>query len=72
MEARRIQWEGIQLYAGIDLHKHKWVVSIRSRTKHLTTFIAPPIKEKLVETLNKKWQSAKIKRSDLFLSIKFN
>ena len=61
MEARQIEWDGIQLYAGLDLHKNKWTITVRTKTKHLITFTAPPIKEKLVETFFKKWPKAKIK-----------
>jgi len=60
METLRTDWNGVELYAGIDLHKKKWVVSIKTKTQYLTTFIAPPIKEKLVETFKRKWPSAKI------------
>jgi len=60
METTTTNWQDIQLYAGIDLHKNKWVVTIRTVTNHLVTFVAPPIKEKLVYTLEKRWPSAKI------------
>lgn len=60
MKTSTTDWEGIQLYAGIDLHKTRWVVTVRTRETTLRTFVAPPEKEKLVETFRKKWPSAKI------------
>ena len=58
MKTSTTDWEGVQLYAGTDLHKTRWVVTVRTRETTLRTFVAPPEKEKLVETFRKKWPSA--------------
>jgi len=60
MKTKTTEWQNIQLFAGIDLHKNKWVVTVRTATTHLVTFVAPPMKEKLAQTLKKRWPSAKI------------
>jgi len=60
MKTETTNWQDIQLYAGIDLHKNKWVVTVRSGSNHLTTFVAPPLKEKLFYTFQNRWPAAKI------------
>jgi hypothetical protein len=61
METEFTQWQDLQLYAGIDLHKNKWVVTVRTDSGHINTFVCQPDENKLLKTLQSKWHSAKIK-----------
>jgi transposase len=61
MRTESTQWQDLQLYAGIDLHKNKWVVTVRTDSRHINTFVCPPDENKLLKTLQSKWHSAKIK-----------
>lgn len=61
MRTESTQWQDLQLYAGIDLHKNKWVVTVRTDSCHINTFVCPPDEGKLLKTLQNKWQAAKIK-----------
>jgi hypothetical protein len=39
MKAQLQDWNNQVLYAGIDLHKNKWVTSVRTEEVHLKTFL---------------------------------
>jgi transposase len=61
MKTEFTQWQDIQLYAGIDLHKNKWVVTVRTDSCYINTFVCLPDEYKLLKTLQNKWHAAKIK-----------
>ena len=61
METKQINWDNFQLYAGIDLHKNKWVITVKTKESYLTTFVIPPSEEILLKTFQHKWAGAKIK-----------
>lgn len=60
METEDTRWQDLQLYAGIDLNKNKWVVSVRTQSCHITTFVCSPEEEKLLKTFHNKWPAANI------------
>lgn len=61
MGTKHMNWESFQLYAGIDLHKNKWVITVRTKESYITTFVIPPSAEILLRTFHHKWPGAKIK-----------
>jgi transposase len=61
MENQITQWEEQTLYAGIDLHKTKWVVTVRTTTVVLKTFVTNPDKEVLLKTFLHLYPGAKIR-----------
>ncbi|MBO8132060.1 MAG: IS110 family transposase [Candidatus Marinimicrobia bacterium] len=54
-------WTGQTLFIGIDLHRKKWSVTIRSKHCEHKSFVAPPEKEKLVKTLKAHFPGAQFK-----------
>jgi len=54
-------WSGQSLYVGIDLHKRKWVVTVRTLDLELKTFTTPADKQVLLTSLQKGWPGAKMK-----------
>ncbi|MCH8068769.1 MAG: hypothetical protein IID16_05805 [Candidatus Marinimicrobia bacterium] len=54
-------WSGQSLYVGIDLHKRKWVVTVRTHELELKTFTTPADKQVLLTTLKKEWLGARMK-----------
>jgi len=60
MPEKLIDWTGQMLYAGIDLHKSKWVITVRTLDTILKTFVCPPEKEVLLKSFQHQWPGAKI------------
>jgi len=60
MEKQRDYWKNKILYAGIDLHKNKWVTSVRTSEVLLKTFVTEPDKQILLRTFHHLWPGAKI------------
>jgi transposase len=61
MEQPRQHWLNEQLYLGLDLHKHKWVVTVRTQDVHLKTFVSTADKEILLKSLTNNWPGAKMR-----------
>jgi len=51
-------YQGKDLYVGIDMHKKRWVVTIRTRDLELRTFSANPSAAKLLEHLQRNYSGA--------------
>lgn len=60
MERQRLDWKDKILFAGIDLHKNKWVTSVRTSEVLLKTFVTEPDKQILLRTFLHIWPGAKI------------
>lgn len=60
METRRQNWNKQTLFAGIDLHKNKWVVTVRTPEVILKTFTTEPDKQILMKTFQNNWSGARI------------
>lgn len=54
------QWGNQRLYAGLDIHSTKWVVTVRTQELQLKTFVVPPGKEVLLRTFRHLWPGAQI------------
>ena len=54
-------WSGQRLFVGVDLHKTKWVATVRSRDLHLKTFTTLGSKEVFIKTLNNQFPGAQFK-----------
>lgn len=52
-EQRQLDFRGQKFYIGIDVHKNKWVVSIRSNKLELKTFSMSPNPEDLSKFMNR-------------------
>ena len=60
MSKNRVKdWTGQHLFVGIDLHKRKWVITVRSKEVELKSFVSPPEREKLVKTLKSYFPGAR-------------
>jgi transposase len=53
-------WTNQVLFAGIDLHKNKWVITVRTQDVILKTFVSLPEKEVLLRSLQHQWSGAEI------------
>lgn len=53
-------WTGQTLYCGIDVHKAKWVVTVRTREVQLKTFVTEASKEILLKSFRHLYSGAKI------------
>jgi transposase len=53
-------WAGQTLYAGIDVHKAKWVVTVRTREVQLKTFVTEADKEILLKSFRHLYSGATI------------
>jgi transposase len=60
MEHKSMDWKNQTLYAGIDLHRDKWVVTVRTRDVALKTFTTDSDKNILLRTFEHQWPGAKI------------
>jgi transposase len=60
MEEPKQTWNKQTLYAGIDLHKNKWVVTVRTPDVILKTFTTEPDKQVLLKTFQNHWSGAQI------------
>lgn len=60
MNITRVTWAGQKLYCGIDVHKAKWVVTVRTIEVQLKTFVAAPSKEILLKSLRHLYPDAVI------------
>jgi len=60
MERTQTDWTGQTLYAGIDLHKKKWVISVRTRDMYLKTFVTNSDQEILLKSFRNNWPGAEI------------
>ena len=54
-------WKGETLYVGIDLHKKKWVVTVRTFDLELKTFTTIADKNILLKSLHNGWHGARFK-----------
>jgi hypothetical protein len=54
-------WEGHNLYVGIDVHKNKWVVTVRTEELELKTFVTVGKSNLLVKALLRNWPGARFK-----------
>jgi transposase len=61
MEQQPEHWSHQTLYAGIDLHRNKWVNTVRTTEVVLKTFVTSPDKEVLLRTFEHHWPGATIK-----------
>ena len=61
MEQPQQHWLNEQLYVGLDLHKNKWVVTVRTQDVHLKTFVSTADKEVLLNSLANNWPGAKMR-----------
>ena len=61
MEQPQQHWLNEQLYVGLDLHKNKWVVTVRTQDVHLKTFVSTSDKEVLLNSLANNWPGAKMR-----------
>ncbi|NQV13886.1 IS110 family transposase [bacterium] len=52
-EAKQIDFDGQNIYVGIDVHKKSWQVSIYTEQFEHKTFTQPPVSEKLVSYLQR-------------------
>jgi len=50
MNTQSTDWTGQTLYAGIDIHKSKWVTTVRTRDLQLKTFVTGADKQALLKT----------------------
>jgi hypothetical protein len=50
MNGLRKDWTGQTVYCGIDVHKAKWVVTVRTRDVQLKTFVTEADKETLLKS----------------------
>jgi hypothetical protein len=60
MNRARQDWTGQILYAGIDVHKAKWVVTVRTREVQLKTFVTEADKEILLKSFRHLYSGAAI------------
>ncbi|MCP4633836.1 MAG: IS110 family transposase [candidate division Zixibacteria bacterium] len=60
MKNAQTDWTGQTLYAGIDLHKKKWVISVRTRDLYLKTFVTNSDQEVLLKSFRNNWPGAEI------------
>lgn len=60
-EVKCKNWSNQKLFVGLDLHKTKWVVTVRSRDLHLKTFTTLGSKEVFTKTLNNRFPGAQFK-----------
>ncbi len=51
MEHARKDWTGLTLYAGIDVHKRKWVITVRTKEAPIRTFVTGADKDALLRSL---------------------
>lgn len=51
-------WSRQLLFVGIDLHKNKWVVTVRTEAVTLKTFVTSPDKHELLKALRRQWPGA--------------
>jgi transposase len=56
----RQDWKDQRLYAGIDVHQNKWVVTIRTTEVQLKTFVTAADKQALLQTFRHQWPGATI------------
>lgn len=61
MEQRQIQWANQILYAGIDVHKNKWVITVRTFDVVLKTFVTNADKQVLLKSFQHLWPGAKLR-----------
>lgn len=61
MERQADHWKSQTLYAGIDLHRNKWVITVRTIDVVLKTFVTNADKEILLKSFQHHWPGAKIK-----------
>ena len=61
MERTKTDWTGQTLYAGIDLHRQKWVISIRTKDLYLKTFVTNSNREVLLKSFRNNWPGAEIR-----------
>ncbi len=61
MENKGNYWNGQTLFAGIDLHRDKWVITVRTDEVVLKTFVTNSDKTVLLRTFQHQWPGAKIK-----------
>jgi transposase len=61
MEHNDGTWKNQTLFAGIDLHRDKWVVTVRSLDVVLKTFVTGSDKDVLLRTFQHHWPGAEIK-----------
>ncbi len=50
MNTQPKDWSGQTLYAGIDVHKAKWVTTVRTKELHLKTFVTGSDEQALLKT----------------------
>lgn len=60
MESTRKDWSGISLYAGIDVHKRKWVTTVRTKEASLRTFVTGADKQALLQSFRHLFPGASI------------
>jgi len=60
MEKEQNNFNGLQLYVGLDVHKKQWSVSIYTSSSHHRTFSQPPHPEALKSYLDKHFKGARI------------
>ncbi len=60
-ESKTISWTKQTLFAGLDLHKSKWVITVRTTDIHLKTYTVPSQKEQLLTSLAHSFPDAKVK-----------
>ena len=60
MEQSRTSWTGLTLFAGIDLHKAKWVVTVRTKETALKTFVTGADKQALLRSFQHLFPGAAI------------
>jgi len=60
MEQLKQNWNKQILFAGIDLHKNKWVTTVRTSDVILKTFTTEPDKQVLLKTFQNHWSGAQI------------
>lgn len=60
MNRARQDWTGQILYASIDVHKAKWVVTVRTREVQLKTFVTEADKEILLKSFRHLYSGAAI------------
>jgi transposase len=60
MNTQRKDWSGQTLFAGIDVHKAKWVITVRTRELHIKTFVVGADKEALLKSFHHLFPGASI------------
>lgn len=60
MNTQRKDWTGQTLYAGIDVHKAKWVITVRTKEIQLKTFVTGADKEALLKSFRHLFTGATI------------